>query len=147
MPGFRIRLRNLPEQPGERRISVHWFFLPTGLAYFAAGVVGVRDFRLHERPASLYWALPCVFLGVLTVLGFFMCQRQIRQGKPPEALFTIRIRSLILVGSAACYMASCILLYRFLPGQITWAMPFIWVVGCALIWDCIVRYFLKHPPK
>ena len=146
-PGFRVRLKELPEQPGERRISVHWFFLPVGVAYLAAGVIGVRDFRLNERPSSLCWALPCAFLGGLGLLTFVLCQKQIWQGKPPQALFTIRVRPLVLIGGVACCMALCIVLYRLLPGQMVSAIPFIWVVGSALIWNGTVRYFGKHPPE
>ena len=43
--------------------------------------------------------------------------------------------------------ALCIVLYRLLPGQMAWAIPVIWVVGGALIWNGMVRYFHKHPPK
>ena len=147
MPGFRIRLQNLPEQPGERRISVHWFFLPVGLGWLVVGVIGVRDWLLNKQTASMYWGVPCTFIGVFTLITFIMCLWQIRQGKQPESLFTIRARPLVLIGGVACNMVFCFLLYRLLPGQIAWAIPFIWVVGSALIWDCIVRYFRNHPPK
>jgi len=147
MPGFRIRLQNLPEQPGERRISVHWFFLPVGLGWLAAGVSGVRDWLLNKQPASMYWGLPCAFLGVFVLVTFVLCLRQIRQGKPPQTLFTIRVRPLALIGGVACYMALCIVLYRLLPGQMAWVIPVIWVVGGALIWNGMVRYFHKHPPR
>jgi len=147
MPGFRIRLQNLPEQPGERRISVHWFFLPVGLGWLVAGVIGTRDWLQNKQPASMYWGLPCAFIGVFVLVTFVMCLWQIRQGKPPQTLFTIRVRPLVLIGCVAGYMAFCIVLYRLLPGWMSLALPFIWVVGGALIWDGLVGYFLKHPPK
>jgi len=147
MPGFRIRLQNLPEQSGERRISVHWFFLPVGLGWLVAGAIGVHDWLLNKQPVSIYWGLPCAILGVFVLVTFVMCLWQIRQGKPPESLFTIRVRPLVLIGGVAGYMAFCILLYRLLPGQIAWALPFIWLLGSALIWNGTVGYFRKHPPK
>jgi xanthine/uracil/vitamin C permease (AzgA family) len=147
MLGFRIRLQNLPEQPGERRISVHWFFLPVGLGWLGAGVIGVRDWLLNKQPSSMYWGLPCAFLGVFVLITFVMCQTQVRRGKPPESLFTIRARQLVLLGAVAGYMVLCIVIYQLVPGQMVWAMPLIWLVGCALIWDGIVRYFRKHSPK
>jgi hypothetical protein len=147
MFGFHIRLQDLPEQPGERRISVHWFFLPVGVGWLAAGVAGVRDSLLNRQPSSMYWGLPCTFLGVFVLLTFVMCQRQLRQGKPPQSLFTIRVRPLVLFGVVAGYMVLCIAIYQHLPGRLAWALPFIWVLGSALIWNGTVRYFRKHPPK
>src|SRR5262245_14787365 len=47
MPGIRFRISELPEQPGERRIPSHWFFLPIGLLFVFMGVKGLLDsFRL-----------------------------------------------------------------------------------------------------
>jgi cytochrome c-type biogenesis protein CcmH/NrfF len=106
----------------------------------------VRDWLLNKQSASMYWGLPCAFLGVVTMLAFVMCQREIRQGKPPQSLFTIRVRPLVLFGGVAGYMVLCIAIYRLLP-QMAWALPFIWVIGSALIWNGTVRYFHNHPPK
>jgi hypothetical protein len=146
MPGFRIRLQDLPEQPRERRISVHWFFLPVGLGWLVGGALGVRDWLQNTRPLSMYWGLPCALLGVLVLVTFVMCQMQIRRGKPPKDLFTVRARQLVLFGGVAASMALCFVFVQLLPGM-AWAWPLVWLFGVALIWGGIVRYFRKHPPK
>ncbi len=145
--GFRIPLKDIPEQPGERRVSIHWFFLPAGLGWLAAGVIGVRDSVVNGRPFSKYWGAPCALLGIMTLLSFIVCQAQIRRGTPPKGLITIRARPLILAGGVTGYTVLCFVMYRFLPGKIMWTMPFVWVLGSALIWNGTVRYFRKHPPK
>jgi hypothetical protein len=147
MIGFRVRLQELPEQPGERRISVHWFFLPVGLGYLAAGVAGVRDSMLNARPFSEYWGTACAVLGVFVLITFVLCLKRMHQGKPPESLFTIRVRQLALFGSMAGYMVLCFVIYRLLPGQMALAIPFIWLLGSPFIWNGTVRYFREHPPK
>lgn len=147
MPGFRVRLPDLPEQPGERRISVHWFFIPVGLGFLAAGAAGVRDSLLNGRPSSKDWGMACAVLGLFELLAFVLCQKAIRQGKPPQSLFTIRVRQLILFVSMAAYMALTFTVFQLLPGQLAWAMPFFWVLGAGFVWNGIVHYFRKHPPK
>jgi hypothetical protein len=53
MPGFRVQINDLPEQPGERRISLHWLPLMAGLILLAIGVMGLRDyFRLKGPPPA-----------------------------------------------------------------------------------------------
>ena len=147
MLGFRVRLPDFPEQPGERRISVHWFFIPLGLCYLAAGAAGVRDSLLNGRPFSKYWGAACAVLGLLALLTFVLCQKRIRQGKPPASLFTIRVRQIILFASMAAYMILTLAVFRFLPDQLALVMPLIWVFGAAFVWNGVVRYFRKHPPK
>ena len=148
MPGLRVRLPELPEQSGERRISVHWFFLPLGLVLCAAGLIGLLDhFLRNGPPIGIYWGSACAFFGLFELLTFVLCQKRIRAGRPPQSLFTIRVRPLIIFGSVAGYMAVCIVISRLLPGPVTMALPVIWVVGAALIWNGLVRYFQKHPPK
>ncbi|PWU20797.1 MAG: hypothetical protein C5B50_03105 [Verrucomicrobia bacterium] len=50
MPGFRVRINDLPEQPGERKISQHWFFLLIGLVLLAMGLKGLRDYVTLKGP-------------------------------------------------------------------------------------------------
>jgi len=148
MPGFRIRVKDLPEQSGERRISVHWFFLPLGLILLAAGLVGLRNyFLLNGPPLNKYWGSLCAFFGVFELLTFVLCEKRIRKGRPPQSLFTIRVRQLVLFGSIAGYMVLCFAISRLFVGQTAWAIPLIWVLGAGLIWNGIVLYFGKHPPK
>ena len=53
MLGVRFRINDLPEQPGERKVLLHWFFLPVGLFLLAIGVMGLRDyFRLKGPPLT-----------------------------------------------------------------------------------------------
>ncbi|PWU11863.1 MAG: hypothetical protein C5B50_22660 [Verrucomicrobia bacterium] len=56
MPGLKIQIPDLPEQPGEKRISVLWFFLVFGLAWLAVGLGLVRSyFRLTgPTPSDLH---------------------------------------------------------------------------------------------
>ncbi len=147
MPGFRVPLQDLPEQPGERRISVHWFFLPVGLGWLVAGAVGLRDSLLNGRPFSKYWGAACAILGVFVLITFVLCRKRMHQGRPLESLFTIRVRQLALFGSMAGCMILCFVIYRLLPSQMALAMPFIWLLVSPLIWNGTVRYFREHPPK
>jgi hypothetical protein len=121
MPGFRVQIMNLPEQTGERRISIHWFFLPLGLVLVAVGA----------------WEL----------LAFVMCEKRIREGRPPKTLFTIRARQLILFGFLGGYMALFIVVFELLPSKIAWVWPPAWVLGGGLLGNGIVNYFRRHPPK
>ncbi len=53
MPGFRVRINYLPEQPGERKISLHWLFLPLGLGLLIVGIMGLRNYlRLSGPPPA-----------------------------------------------------------------------------------------------
>lgn len=148
MPGFRMKLNELPEQPGERRISVHWFFLPAALFYLAGGIACLREYPHAKAPQTLmYGGWFCIFLSLFTLLTFILCLKQIRIGRPVKSLFTIRLRMLILVGTMAGLMMFSFDLSRFLPAGIAWVLPFIWVFGGGFIWNGIVRYFRNHPPK
>jgi hypothetical protein len=58
MPGFRFRISDLPEQPGERKIPLHRLFLPIGLILLAGGIIGLRNyFRLKGPPLAELHAL------------------------------------------------------------------------------------------
>ena len=148
MFGFRMQLKTLPEQPGERRISVHWFFLPAALFYIAGGLACLREYPHEKAPQTLMfggWFL--IFLGLFVLLTFVLCVRRLRAGGKVESLFTIRVRLLILGGCMAGLMMLFFTISRFLPGEIAWVLPFIWVFGGGFIWNGIVRYFENHPPK
>lgn len=149
MPGLRVKLENLPEQPGERRISIHWFFLPTALFYLAGGVACLHEhFSVKNSWTLMFGGCFLIFLGLLTLVTFALCLRRIRQGRPPEALFTIRVRPLVLFGSMAAYMAVVIIISLHVTNTIVQALlPFVWMFGAALIWRTIARYFRSHPPK
>jgi hypothetical protein len=134
MPGFRVRIKDLPEQSGERRISVHWFFLPVGLICLAGAWLGWRDYFFKEGPSSSKYAgLVCAFLAGWVFLTFVMCEKRIRQGRLVRGLPTIRARQLILFGSLAGYVALVFAISRLLPDRMAWALPLIWVIGGGLI--------------
>src|SRR4051812_17563930 len=58
MPGFSFRISDLPEQPGERKIPLHRFFLPAGLVLLVVGIIGLRNyFRLKGPPLAELHAL------------------------------------------------------------------------------------------
>jgi len=146
--GFRVRIKDFPEQPGERRVSIHWFFLLLGLVLVGVGLIGLRDYFLKRGPVfSAYWGSFCAFFGVWELLGFAISEKLIREGRPPKALFTIRVRQLILFGSFAGYMALWFLIIQLLPKQLSWTFPLIWVIGGGLLGTGIVRYFRRHPPQ
>lgn len=143
-----MRLNELPEQPGERRISVHWFFPAMALFYLACGVAGLRESPHEKAPKVLmYGGWFCIFLGFFTLLSFVLCLKEIRAGRPVKSLFTIRLRMLILVGTMAGLGFFAFSFSRFLPAGIAWALPFIWVFGGGFVWNGIVSYFRNHPPK
>lgn len=143
MIGLKVRLMPLPEQPGEARVSVHWFFLPVALFWLAGGLACLR----HNL---MYCGWFCVSLGLFGLFTFVLCLWRIGVGRPPEALFTIRARPLILASVMAGYMFLYIVVCLRLTGKWAWAAPFLflfWPVSAGLIWNSIVRYFLNHPPK
>jgi hypothetical protein len=146
MPGFRVPLKELPEHPNERRISVHWFFLPVGLLFIGAGAAVFR--YSHSHPSSdplidiLFGSL-CIFVGVLELSAFGLCVKRIHEGRPPRTMFSVRVRPLILFGSIGGYMFLCFAFSRVLGVM----LPIMWVIGAAMIWTGMVRYFVKHPPK
>ena len=148
MPGFRVQIKDLPEQTGERRISVHWFFLPVGLFYILSAWIGFRDyFSKHGSSAGKYAGYACVFLAVWMWLPFAVCQKRIKEGRPPKGLFTIRARQLILFGSFAGCFVLFFAISRIIPDRMSWALPLIWVVGVGLAGNGIVSYFRRRPPK
>lgn len=54
MPGFRVRIADLPEQPGESRISFHWLALPLGVFFLYGGLMCLRSYsRLHGPPLTV----------------------------------------------------------------------------------------------
>jgi hypothetical protein len=143
----------LPEQPGETRISVHWFFLPVALFWLAGGIACLRHIpRPHEDRSLIYAGWACVFISLFGLLTFTMCLVRIRAGRPPETLFTIRLRLLIFFGILAGYMTLCFVLIRLsvkYASHSSWLM-FIWmvawVVGGNFIMSRMIRYFRTHPP-
>jgi hypothetical protein len=53
MIGFRFRINDLPEQPGEPKIPIHRLFLPFGLIFLVLGIVGLHNyFQLKGPPLS-----------------------------------------------------------------------------------------------
>jgi hypothetical protein len=55
MPGFSVRILELPEQVGEQRLSLHWLFLAIGLILVGAGAFGLRpDLLLTGRLPGTY---------------------------------------------------------------------------------------------
>jgi hypothetical protein len=139
MIGLKVRLIPLPEQPGEARVSAHWFFLPAALFYIAGGLA---FWRYHH----VYCGWACVCLGLMPLLAFVLC---LRRG-PSETLFTVRARPLILVGVMASYMFLYIVIFHSITAKWAWTFPFLlllWPLSGGLIWNSIVRHFLKHPPK
>ncbi len=102
---------------------------------------------MRGRLARYWGAACCRPFGLFVLITFVLCQKRMHQGKPVESLFTIRVRQLALFGSMAGYMILCFVICRFLPGQMALMMPFIWLLGCPLIWNGTVRYFREHPPK
>jgi hypothetical protein len=148
MPGFRFRLKDLPEQTGERRISIHWFFLPLGLVLVAVGLIGLRDYFLKNGPMfSMYWGSLCAFFGAGELMGFAICEKLVRAGRPPKIFVSIRARQIILFGGIVGYAVVLFIIFRLLPNQMACATPFFWVVGGGLVGNGIVCYFRKHPPK
>jgi hypothetical protein len=145
---FQKKLEVLPEQPGEKRISVHWFFLPTALLYLAGGIACLHE-APHERAARtlMYGGWALISLGLFVLLTFVLSEMRLRQGGKIASLFTIRVRPLLLAGFMAGFMAFTFILYGMLPPAMTLTIPFIWVFGGAFIWNGIVRYFRNHPPK
>lgn len=155
MPGSggRRRLEDiLPEQLGERRISVHWFFLPVAIFWLAAGIACLRHGPLPNGSTLTLIGWFCVFLGLFGLLTFVLCVMRIRAGRPPQALFTIRVRPMIFIGSLFGYLALCVALLRFSSKftespWLTAIWMITWVVGAKLIGSGIIRYFHTHPPK
>ena len=150
MIGLNVRLMPIPEQAGEPRISVHWFFVPVGFGLIAAGLVCLRY-------GIVYVGWGCAFLGLFEFLTFGLCERRIRAGKPPEALFTLPLRKTVLACSMFGYLVLFaivhIKLFGILSGSRLGQMvlfvfgPVIWVLTAQLLWNAIVRYFVNHPPK
>jgi hypothetical protein len=141
MAGF-MKLEPLPEQPGERRISVHWFFPLVALFWLTAGVACLRA----SKPlVSLGWF--CIILGLFMLFTFLLCLWEIGRGGKVEALFTIRARLLVLVGSIAGFMVLCFVTATSFGGKLAWPVSVIWVLGPVFIWNRIVRYFRNNPPK
>ena len=148
MIGFKVRLIPLPEQPSEPQVSVHWFFLPAALFYLAGGWACLREYFFRRgSPALLYPGWFCIFLGLFVLVTFGLCLGRIRAGRPPKTLFTVRVRLLVLAGVMAGYVALPVVFFRFLPGKIAWLLPLFWVLSGAWVWNSIVRYFLRHPPR
>lgn len=148
MAKLNVPLKPLPEQPGERRIPVHWFFPLMALFYLAGGLACLRgSAHAHSPGTLLFVGWCCIALGLFGLLTFVVCVLQLQRGKTVEGLFTIRVRPLILGGCMAVYMAIFFIISRHLPGYFVMLLPFIWVFSAAWIWNRIVRYFQNHPPK
>jgi hypothetical protein len=148
MVKLRTKLNELPEQPGERRISVHWFFPLVALFYLGGGIACLREAPHERTPRALIyggWAL--ISLGLFVLLTFVLCVKRLRAGGKIDSLFTIRTRMLVLFGAMAGLMLLSFTLYRFLPDQLAVVLPFLWVFGGGFVWNRLVRYFQNHPPK
>jgi hypothetical protein len=143
MPNLREALNEtLPEQPGERRISVHWFFPAVALFCIGAGIACLRGSRDLLVPG---WF--CIILGLFVLLGFVLCVWEIGRGGKVEALFSIRVRLLVLLGSMAGFNVLCFIIATSFGGKLAWPVSVIWVCGGIFMWRRIVRYFRDHPPK